>query len=265
MLAAQVGSYHTYDPFFSSNGFQFQASQLGRVESDWITGVSLVRLLEVLVRRKLLHAEDCEVLKMSLVPVERRDPHNEETIYVLLDGLVREGLVSSSFATKLRSLTLAMHEFLGGSADPGKPKRQQPPFHRIIFFHIPQHTSMARITALEHLIEAAVYPVPPSSIWKGVYYADDSGKLLDYYNAYACTYHARISTPPHLTDYNRTFTFLEQRMLLRAKLLLDLQTRVNSHSITDFGLFKTIRGSYFYLSRQPHLDVEELGRFLYAR
>jgi hypothetical protein len=259
------GIHFSFDPLFSSHGFQFQASQLGPTEKDWLTRIALTRHLDHLEKQRLLHPDDSEVVKTSLFPIEKHHIRDADELYILLDGLVHETLISRSFATKATRLALTTYEFLGGPTAMGKPKapHQQKPFHTT-FFHLAQRATPSRTTALRHLIEAAVYPMP-SSVWKGVYYADARAKLLDYYAAYHCTYHDRVSTPPHLTAYKRDFSFVEQRMLLRGKLLVDMQDRFDKGLITDYGLFKNVRGNFFYLPCQPCMDADEFARFVYAR
>lgn len=251
-----------FDPTFTFNGYLFRYSQLGAIEWAWIKRYLIVEETTALFRCKRLNEDDVIMIERHFFPTQERDLLSPEHFSLFLDNLVHEDMLDRAYATKIKNLSLTLEQFRGGAAAMSSKKPSPSVGYTTMFTQLPYRAGPARSAALRRLMEAAVYG---QQIWKGGFYADALSKLNDYLEAWDLTTRKCVSTPPHLTEYKRNWTYVEERSLRRVETVADLIARWKNGSLLDYGILKAVRGTFVPISGQAYYDTQELESFLYSR
>ncbi len=250
--------------------------QLGMVERNWIDRCIAIAEIISLAYRRHVHADDYEIILTQLFPKERVHILKPEEFKIFLVGLAEEGILTRGQARIIARLKVDTEEFDQGAYFAGLP--QHPQQHSgnprdLVLFHVPNELTRSisfppvrsNIKGLFHhlnlLAEAAVYN---QKYWKGYYFPNAQSTLSNFYEAYMIDQDDWL-LPPYLTQYKRTWSYRETRVLLRAQLICDLLKRYESGDITDFGIIRIIRATYVRIPAQPYFSLEELQSFLYHR
>jgi hypothetical protein len=247
----------------SSGDVRFYASQLESVELTWLMRFALVTSLETRASKRLLGTEDCEGIVDQLFPTEERDMLRPEYLAILTTSLTTEGFLTETLAKAIKQLAVSLEEFTGGPAWNGETYQralstQDPSI--VAIFSIPTHSRTAKLpsrdplyTRLAVLVEAAAYH---QSFWRGYFFPNPRAKLVSFYDSFQANLQ---------DDYSRNWTYREARLLQRGGTICKLLQSFDDGDLTDFGIVRTVRGTFCRLPGQPFLDQDELESFLHHR
>ncbi|KAF1833390.1 hypothetical protein BDW02DRAFT_500762 [Decorospora gaudefroyi] len=270
------------DVTFNVNGVSVRASQMpyGSVERNWITRYNAVVDNAQLVERRLMNAEDHEMIVTQLFPDERGHILKPEHFEIFMTGLGEEGILTKGQAKTTARVAVTTEEFDKGARYTGPSVNRLA--HRrnptaVAMFDIPKEARRhiasfsPRPTQsqgqnelyyyLRILVEAAVYG---QNFWKGYFFPSARNKLNDFYQAHKLSQEGWL-LPPNLTDYKRDWTHREIRLLQRGQLICDLLQKYEANELTDYGIIRAIRATFVGIPAQPFWCTEDLESFLYHR
>lgn len=279
---AHINSYFTSPSTpnltFSHRGYRISTKDFDLFEYNLISRYNIVLEHLDLTRRRILQFDYAERIESQLFPLDRGHLMKPELFAIFVNGVAEEGIFPKEQAKEVIRLQVIAEEWQKGDSFNGPTRRvdaYESGLSAIVIFDMPKDTyevinmyrpNYKRRTQdlykhLQILIEAAVYE---QEHWKGFYLANARSKLNDYHQAWKLT-EADQLTPPHLTSYKRNWSYPEKRLLQRGKLLCDLLTSYESGTLTDYGIYRAVRGTFVHLDGQPFHCKEDLESFLYVR
>jgi len=266
---------------FKVNGVNICTSQIlkGSIERNWLVRYNITISNVKLVERRLLNAEDHELILAQLFPQERAHILKPEHFEIYMDGLGEEGIFTKAQAKGIADVGVTMEEFDKGAyyTLSSGSKYKDRSANAVSIFDIPRPT-IRTISSnstrpakpqvqkdlypyLRILVEAAVYN---QNFWKGYYFPNARSKLNDFYQAYKLTQEGWL-LPPNLTDYKRSWSYRETRLLQRGQYICNLLSQYEANQLIDFGIVRAIRATYVGIPAQPSWCAEDLESFLYHR
>jgi len=269
------------DVTFKVNGVNICTSQMlkGSIERNWVVRYNIMISNIKLVERRLLNFEDHELILAQLFPQERPHILKPEHFEIYMDSLGEEGIFTKAQAKGIADIGVTTEEFDKGAyyTLPSGSKYKDRNANAISIFDIPRpairtissnstrpakpQTQKNLYPYLRILVEAAAYN---QNFWKGYYFPNARSKLNDFYQAYKLTQEGWL-LPPNLTEYKRSWSYRETRLLQRGQYICELLAQYEADQLIDFGIVRAIRATYVGIPAQPSWCAEDLESFLYHR
>lgn len=258
--------------------YHLRANDLGFFEHTWIARYNYFRLFQRKLNSREISIDDYEFLVEQLFPADDAQLLDPEDFDIYLEPLVEEGIFDMDQFLLLRDLGVSQEEMdrtIHYTHPDVAPRVQARRNADNKYFRMPQRAMRTGSIDLpgqprrddnlhqylQLLVEAAVYK---QTHYRGFYFGNAAAELGRFHQAYALSEKDKL-LPPELTDYNRSWTYAESRLLERGQLLCNLLKQYQAGTITDFGVLRVVRATLVPLPGQPRFGRTYLEKMLYDR